>query len=45
MTATTGLKSTGSGWRIFSREVFPSSTPIRRITMETTRPEMYSSLP
>ena len=40
-----GLKSTSSGWRIFSREDLPSSTPISKISMDTTRPERYSIRP
>ena len=39
------LKSTGWGRRIFSRDPLPSSTPIRMMTMDTTRPETYSIRP
>ena len=39
------LNSTGWGWRIFSRDPLPSSTPMRMMTMDTTRPETYSSRP
>ena len=40
-----GLESTGSGCRIFSMDVFPSSRPISRIRTDTARPETYSILP
>ena len=39
------LKSTASGCRIFSTEDFPSSTPISRISPDTTSPEIYSMRP
>ena len=42
---TTGLKVTSSGWKIFSTELLPSSTPISKITMDTTSPDTYSMRP
>ena len=41
----TVLSSTGSGWMIFSKELFTSSKPIKIMTIETTKPEIYSNLP
>ena len=40
-----GLASTGSGWRILSMEVLPSSRPISRMSTDTARPETYSIRP
>ena len=45
MATDTGEKSTASGCRIFSTEDFPSSTPISRISPDTTSPEIYSMRP
>ena len=45
MTSTSGEEATSSGCRILPREDFPSSTPISRISPDTTRPDMYSMRP
>ncbi len=46
MTITAGLLSMGAeGEKIFSAALFNNSNPIRKISMETTKPEMYSILP
>ena len=45
MASTSTEEVTSSGCRIFSRDDFPSSTPISRISPDTTRPDMYSMRP
>ena len=37
--------SSASGWSSFSTEVLPSSNPISKIAMDTTRPARYSMRP
>ena len=39
------LRVTSSGFRIFSTLLLRSSTPIKMMSMATTRPETYSSRP
>ena len=45
MPAVSGVSKVSSGWRIFSKELWPSSTPTSRISRETIRPARYSALP
>lgn len=45
MITETTENETGSGWRIFSIELLPSSRPTSRMTSETSSPVRYSSRP